>query len=426
MPSDSAVVLAALADGDSMDSRDVYPCLERLRLHREGETVPGYPTREDDGKVREAGFAVLAVLAGLVVLGLGLLASAPATIAALLLAASGWAFPWPSSERGAIRILEQTEVTPRHASGAGFVSRIPVPAGLIRGMSFDLSGTTVTNSALNDDAPWTLVSVLRIVLPLKRGDVVLQSTGRDLFLLARYLNGNLRENQTSATAGVTFSSFFLPFGPRGWGIHSDALRPGAEIIVSGTWGPPSEYGAATTAITNGILRPSIYVEAGAPAVEGRRALIPVTTRLALESESRIPRIRINKPELAEGLFAILFRAEDSSVVGDREDGLVTRLQVNHPGLGTIVDSFFRSLRGAGLEWAGISPAEVTAALPLGLDGTALFVAAPTFDAFPDLMRSDIDVTYDAFETVQDGVTNVAPAAGDALHATVVATIVPGA
>lgn len=324
-----------------------------------------------------------------------------------------------------IKLLEQAEVTPRHASGAGFVSRIPVPRGLLRGISFSLQGTTVTDSALNDDAPWTLVAVLSILLPLRRGDVVIRTSGRDAYIAARYLNGNLRENQTAATAGVTFSSFFLPFGPLGWGIHSEALRPGAEIIVSGTWAAPSEYGADTTAITNGILRPSLVVDAAAQPNQGRRALVLTTSRFAVESEARFPRLRLNKPELAEELFGILFRQEDASAAGDRVDGLVTRLQVHHPVLGDLVDQFFRDLRGAGLEWSGISPAEVTAALPLGLDGTAFYVGAPLYRG-PDLARNDISVTIDSVETVQGGVTNVTPAAGDALHATVLAMITPGA
>lgn len=45
---DVCVVAIAHADGDPMDSPDVVPCLERLRLHREGRPVPGYPKRSGE------------------------------------------------------------------------------------------------------------------------------------------------------------------------------------------------------------------------------------------------------------------------------------------------------------------------------------------------------------------------------------------
>ena len=45
---DVCVVTAAHANGDSLDSPDVVPCLRRLELHREGRKLAGYPTRSTE------------------------------------------------------------------------------------------------------------------------------------------------------------------------------------------------------------------------------------------------------------------------------------------------------------------------------------------------------------------------------------------
>ena len=325
------------------------------------------------------------------------------------------------------RLLEGIEVNPRYADASGFIARLPVPSGLVRGIAFDFEGTpvgTVTDN--NDDAPWPLISALSITLPLKRGDVVMQSTGRDLYLLSRYLIGHRREDAVAASNALTHSMFQLLFGPDGWGIHSLALRTGAEIVIQGTWAAATQYGAGCTGITAGILRPHLILEAGAPTNPGRRALIPTTTPLLVESAARVPIARINKPEMAEGLFGILYRQEDTSIAADRVDGLVTRVAAKHPQLGELHNNFFRHLRGYGVEWAGIDPAEVVAATPRGLDGTAFYVAAPTFKRFPGIARHDISIMHDSAETVPGGTSDVTPAAGDRLHCTLVATILPGA
>lgn len=327
---------------------------------------------------------------------------------------------------GLLRVLERPEVAPRWtANNARFISRVPVEPGLIRGIAFEITGTTVTDSALNDDAPWTLIANLEVTLPLKKGNVVIPTTGRDLFLASRYLTGKVRQNQTAATAGVTFSSFLLPFGPEGWGIHSSAFRPGAEIMVTGTWAAASEYGASTTSITAGILRPYLYVDSSFGADPNRRCLIPVTTPIAVESEARVPGIRLNKPEMAQELFAILYRQEDSSAAADRVDDLVTRI-IASIGSVALHDAHFRELRQPGLEWSGIDPTQAAAALPLGLDGTAFYVAAPRFVGMPPINREDVHLIVDSVETVPPAGSNVTPASGDKLHATLIATIFPGA
>lgn len=326
-----------------------------------------------------------------------------------------------------MRILEQPEATPRFAANTKFVADVAIPHGLIRGMSFDFSAVTTTDSAINDDAVWALVDTMKITIPLKRGDVVINSTGRDLKIASMYLTGRRRESLHAATAGTIFASFYLPFGPAGWGFHSEAMRPGAKIIVSGRYGAITAYGASVTVVATGILRPSLHVAPGVPAAVGRRALIMSTSTMAIDTTARKPKVDIIKPDMAEGLFRILFRQQDASVVAiNRVDGLITRLILHHSTMGELFDAFWRELRGHGVEWSGIDRAEVVAALPNGLDGTAFYVASPNFNIFPGLTRAALSLTWDSQEATQAGATNVVNAAGDQLHYTVMASILPGA
>lgn len=334
--------------------------------------------------------------------------------------------PQLNGEDGYLRTLPASRVDPNWELSGQFEGEIPIPSGLIRAITLRIDGTTVTDSALNDDAPWTLISNLTVTIPLRRGDTAIQLTGRDFKLLSQYLTGKLRENQTATTAGVTFASAMLPLGPPGWGFHSQDCRPNSKISITGTWAAASEYGASTTAITNGRLIPSVQVEGGEAPDRNRRMLVPVRKGIPVESAERAPGITLNKPTLAEELAFLFYRQEDSSVAADRVDGLVTRIVAELSGYGTLHDDVFRELRGIGMEWAGIDPTQVTAALPNGLDGTALFPAAPTWNKFPVIRGEDVTLTVDSVETVPPGGSDVTPAAGDRLHAIVVATVLPGA
>jgi len=324
-------------------------------------------------------------------------------------------------------LIQSTEVDQQHSSGRKFSAFLSPQAGLIRGIAFLLDGTGVggTTTALQDDGPFTLISDIAITIPLKSGDVTSRLTGQDLYLLSRWLRGHVRESDTAASDTAFRAMAYLPLGgPRG-GYHTAAMRPGARIVITGTWGPSTAYVSGSSSITTGRLIPSLDVDVGALRSESRRGLVYQFTRFAIESSSRFTNERVNKPSRAQRLLGVLWRSSDVSADADRVDGLVTRYILQHTKIGILHDQFMRDLRDDGADLLKIPDRDIVAASPLGLDGTAYYVAASGSGA-PDLVSGDLVATLDAAEAVPPQTTDVTPASGDEVVATVVADLPTGA
>jgi len=322
-------------------------------------------------------------------------------------------------------VLQQTELNPRYAASSPFSAEIPVPDGLIRGIGFFMQGTTVDTTALQDDVPERLIADVRITFPLRGGDVVMTWLQRDALLISQYLTASIAERTTPATAGAFDSYFYLPFGPAGWGFPKSAFRTGEDIRIEGTYAAVLEYGASTSAITAGIVRPELLVDYSMASVG--RALTFARSRIPVESAARDPQRRLSRPDGAFGLWGVYYRQEDTSAAADRPDGLVTRIDLIHGAGRKLHDTPFRQLRQKGLRDLGIPRNLAVAASPEGLDGTAMYVAAPTFadSDMPDLQRSQLAATVDSAEGVPFGTTDVTPAAGDALHVVTIGALALG-
>lgn len=322
----------------------------------------------------------------------------------------------------AIRHLREQRGNQNHADSANGLIRLPRPdvrMGTLLAIAFRVQGTTVGTTAAADDAVARLLSEIRVTLKTLFGNYVATISGRDAHLLSQYLYRNVPEGTRPSSASAFEDRFVLPLGlpswivaaGHRWGVALRALVD--EVVVEYTWAAASEYGTGTSSITTGIIDAALVIDdADVSAPGGRLVLLPTVNRIAVESESVHGPIKLGKGS-ASRLFGLFFRQEDDSAVADRVDGLVTRIKVEH-GSTVLVERLFRDFRHEGVSFCGLSLDDVTRASPLGLDGTALYVAAPELyvSQYPALVGQDVQVVLDALETVPNGVTNVTPASGD--------------
>lgn len=314
---------------------------------------------------------------------------------------------------------------PEYAASRDFALRIPMKRGVHKGIVIDFRGTTVGSTAANQDGPDNMVDRLRIEYPRKGGgSYVLEGALRDFRILAEMLNGRAPLRNNSAAAAAQYNVIHLPFYVPGkdqyhlWGIDSDEI--GDFILISGTYGALLNYGADTSALTAGQLRFMPIVAQHEPQGRPRAALLPVGTQIPVVAASRVEDVLANGH--LDALFGVLFRTHDNSATAaTRVDGLISRIELDHSVDGTLLRATFVAIKERGAAFFRVPNAEHTAASPAGHAGTALAVlnGQCAIGGYPSLRGEKVDVVLDAQTTVPVGVTNVVPAASDAVFCTTI-------
>lgn len=329
-----------------------------------------------------------------------------------------------------MRVLRREQIT-TYSSGGGRSADLGRPDGVLKAIGVRMDGAATGATGNQDDSPERLLSDIEIDIPTTRGLYQIKAMPRDLLLFSWY--AGLRAERTVPAGATAFDSYFtiplywpeeLMEADHPWGIEPSAITDPIQARI--VWAAPTEYGAGATTIASPVVEFDLQV-ADEPHAPNRLALLYNKNRFRVESESVFPEASVRLPVGSGHLFGLLMRQEDDSAAADRVDGLVTRLKGRHANGLNLFDAYFRTIRFMGVKWAKVDRAFALGATPEGLDGTALWIANETLraDRYPPGSGSAVYLEIDSAAAVPNGVTNVTPATGDALHVLAVG-IAPGA
>ena len=318
---------------------------------------------------------------------------------------------------GSLKVIEQRALEPDFAASQPAVANIVPQDGVLKRLDVYFHGahsTLITTAQIDGES--NIFAAFRVTarrrgLPPIIHDVLV----RDHKFITAIMNGSLAEHLNPLADAAAHKGFFSIFyaPPRDrceryddWGLDTADLA--GPIQIEALYGAVTSIGTGSTAITN---RTRI-----SPVVEDRRPTAPAFILSAQQHIIDFVNDQRRQTTLStanlERLAAIYLRQHDfSAQAAQRVDGLITRFQLDHRGVRRH-DDLHDGMKQRTAQFAGHDRADYP-------DGISMMLLADGFKAeeMLDLSGGDsLVLTSDSVETVPDPITDVTPAASDAVFA----------
>ncbi len=318
------------------------------------------------------------------------------------------------------KIKNVGNLDPAFTANGTFRLEISPPSGILDNIQFFVRGKHTTNitTAQIEGAVNTFAS-MQITFPrLNVPNIIWNVLPRDLVWINALMQGQRPANlNPTASAAVHKDSFRIPLAlprhltrfPQIWGLDTRELA--GPIIVEGQYGPVTSIGTGSTAITQDTSV-SICVRKRRPGITPTLVLAATQNRLGNTDDARNGPTNISTGNI-QALWGLFLRQHDNSAqAAQRVDGLVTRYTIDHSQEEILADDFFSIAKRRTGEFFQFAAAD----LPAGIN-FEVFAPSGELDDMPVMVGGRrLALTHDSVEQTPDDVTNVTPAANDAVYA----------
>jgi len=314
-------------------------------------------------------------------------------------------------------------LVPAFTPNASYRLEIAPPDGILKRIDFYVRGDHTTNiTTPQQDGALNIFNSMMVTFPRKGGlkPIIWNVLPRDLALMSALFEAqrNTNDNPTPTTENhFDFFTIWLALpdhlheSPDEWGLDTAELA--GPIIVEGQYGPVTSIGTGSTAITTDT---SVTVCTQQRRLIGDVVQTPFAAmsanqnRIQIESDARHGPTTVNLSNIDHLWGVYLRNTDDSNQAAERQDGLVTRFILEHSREGDLTDEFQIMMKKSTNKFFGLDRTDQA-------DGIVLPVFAPTGEIgdmpFMGAGRT-LRLTTDTVEQTPVEVTNVTPAAGDAV------------